>query len=103
MVTVDSLVHFEWNELSSADYYVLSFSDDSSFFNNQENTCFGSDTSMYFDVGRKYWQIGCVNLIDTIWSEIRSFDIINLSSMGQLSLWLKADSLVDLNNQNVSK
>jgi PKD repeat protein len=95
-VQADTLVAFQWNPCIDADYYELQVATQADYSDAITEQIYTTDTTLILFGSTYYWRVRCS--IDTefsSWSYLRTFSIIDLSSMGDLVLWLDASDGVD--------
>lgn len=102
-VGLDTAMSFSWQN-SNADFYTLQISSNKQFVAPTSFNCIGTDTIIKLSFNHYYWRVNSTkNFISSSWSEVRDFRLINLDSLGALSLWLKADSGIIYSGSKVSQ
>ena len=103
LITNNNVV-FHWNFSENAFSYVLTVAEDEQL-NNIIANVETNETQMALELPAKpqlFWRIQAYNACrDTIESNISRFSIFNPGSVENLTLWLAADSLVQLTNGKV--
>jgi PKD repeat protein len=95
-VQTDTIVNFSWNICHEASNYELQISNQSDFSNNVSYIIFQNDTSLILPFDIYYFRVRCIfNNYVSLWSKSYSFNIINLHNLGDLVVWLDANSMVD--------
>ncbi|MDG1841321.1 MAG: PKD domain-containing protein [Crocinitomicaceae bacterium] len=92
-VQVENTVYFSWNKSDSAVYYELEIDSVSNLFlNAQLHNVHSLDTLVNLSENSYYWRARAIFFSSVGgWSYVKNFDIINLESLGSLSLWLKPE------------
>nr|MBA3901290.1 hypothetical protein [Bacteroidota bacterium] len=101
-VQLEGGVNFSWNEITSnLDYYHLETGDNPSFSTSTTYNVYGSDSTINLLSGKYFWRVRpVVNNMPGNWSEIRFFSVINIRTIGNLGLWLRADTGIVLDATN---
>lgn len=90
-------IKFEWNVLPNADTYELQISTDNDFtalvVHETSLTTTNTFPSGLTSNQKYYWRTKANN---SIWSEIRTFRIVDFKTWPELEMWLNADSIVPI-------
>jgi PKD repeat protein len=91
LVQVGNQVQFAWNACEGATQYQLDVDINQAFSTPQTFLVSSTDTVINFGAGGYFLRVRCFsNGLWSAWSSVRNFTIIDLSSMGNLVLWLDA-------------
>jgi PKD repeat protein len=105
-IGISGATTFSWTASNGASSYTLQIADDASFINILDSVVIIGQTCTINLVPRVYyWRVFANNVCSQATpSEVRSFELIDLPSLGPLPLWLKADGSVikDSLSNNVS-
>ena len=102
MVFEDSIVHFTWNSIPTAEY-IMQLSSDSLFNSIIEDyhTATSNELNLELSAGQTYyWRVKAVSSNHVYLSLIRKFSIFNSHFLSNLDLWLKADTGTIINGTN---
>ena len=103
LVQIENLVYFSWNKSPNALLYELQLDSISELFQSAQNHyVIGTDTSIYNTPDKYYWRIREI-FNDSVgnWSITKHYDVIDLEDIGTLSLWVKTDSLLNIDGTSV--
>lgn len=95
-------IKFEWNVLPNADTYELQISTDNDFTTlivNETNLTTTSFQPASLPVNQiLFWRVKADN---SIWSEIRTFRIVDFKTWPELEMWINADSIQPVSGNRV--
>ena len=101
---VTNKVHFfKWNKISNVNYYTIQFSQDAeltnSFSHNVDTHFFSVNNEL--SLGVWYWRVTAIDSNgNNHQSSINKLTLFSPTQLSSLSLWLNADSLINVNANN---
>jgi len=95
-------IYFSWNDCTSCNSFELQLSSDSAFTLPTTYNVSSTDTSIVLNEGVYFWRISGINSnAEILWtSEIRSFTLIDLNSLGSLEYWFDPEFGVQVDGSN---